>query len=262
MLEQVLGFLNKHTGKIIMSLISLFIFPYIILFSFVIYMSYNNFFSYDFFVNGSFGMSLFFDISAIVLLLLSVFTSSSIIILVGYIWKKKNKSIVLDQKSFKALILNKPMIFMSIFSNLLMILGLIAIGIELKMLSWTIFLIFISIAICVYIGISIFFTFRIQITSYFILLFLLVYLSFGFQEFISKFISIGLKACNVGGNIKASIVFTDNNLDQHLDGELLLLSPQYVFLKHQDGVSMIPINNIKLYTKVEKKPNNNDNVKN
>lgn len=215
-------------------------------------MSYNNFFSYDFLVNGAFGMSLFFDISAVVLLLLSIFISSSVIILVGYIWKKENQSDILDQKSFKALILRKPMIFLSVGVNIFMIVGFLVIGSELKILSWTIFIIVVSIAICAYIGISIFFTFRTQIISYFLFLFLLVNLSFGFPEFISNFISIGLKACNVGGNIKASVIFKDNNLNQRLDGELLLLSPQYIFLKHQDGVSMIPINSIQSYTKEKK----------
>lgn len=253
MLERVLGFLYNHIGKIIMSLISIYVFPYIILFSFVIYMSYNNFFSYDFLVNGAFGMSLFFDISAAVLLFLSIFISSSVIIIVGYIWRNKNQSTILDQKSFKALILKKSIFGISLFLNLFIVAGIIGIGYELKILPWTFFTIFISAVICAYIGISIFFTFRIQIISYVVFLFLLANIGFGFQEFISNFISIGLRACNVGGNINASVVFVDNQLDQHLDGKLLLLTPQYVFLKHSDGVSMIPINNIKLYTKVEKK---------
>lgn len=253
MLEQALAYIYRHSGKIIMSLISLFTFPYMILYLFVVYMSYNNFFSYDFFVTGTFGMSLFFYTSMLVLLFMSIFSCSSLINIVGIVWHKKNKDINLNPQGFKTILLDKKLIALSVFINFVVLVSLIIIGVSVDMIFWTIFILFIASAICIHIGILTFYTLKQQIASYFVIVVLIFSIGMSFPDFISKFISIGLKACNVGGNIKATVVFTDSNLEQHLDGELLLLSPQYIFLKHQDGVSMIPINNIKLYTKVIKK---------
>lgn len=253
MFEQVIALFYKHIGKVIMSLISLFTFPYIILYLFLIYMSYNGFFSYDFFVTGTFGMSLFFYTSMLVFLFLSIFSCGSFISLVGIWWSKKNKDINLMPRSFKASLLDKKMISLLIFINFVVIASLTLIGISVGTIFWAFFIVLVSSAICIHIGILIFYNFKHQLISYFFIATLIFYTGMIFPEFVSNFISIGLRACNVGGNINASVVFNDNRLDQHLDGNLLLLTPQYVFLKHSGEVSMIPINNIKLYTKVEKK---------
>lgn len=179
---------------------------------FIVYMSHNNFFSYDFFIDGLFGMKLFFSVVVISIIMMSLYTTSGIIVVIG---KKKFND------WFGIYVLNFLIITIII---LFAISGYI---------SWTylIYLMIIFIAICAHIGLLLYKSARTQLISLLIISVVIPSLTVIFASETSQILSIGLKAFGIGGKEKVEIKIDENRTDK---GELLLLTPANIYIKPYD----------------------------
>jgi hypothetical protein len=186
--------------RIATSLLSMFMIPKVILLMFVVYMSEANFFSYDFFTDGIFGMKLFFAVTMFFLFTMAWTLFGFSIVFWGYYKKKKVKDI------FKT-----SLLFFLIMNILSLI--ILSIGVYEKILpiGWFIFLVLVSIMICVQISVVLYEKARVQFASLLFFISMSLSMSFIFSSEISKLLSFGLKKFGSGGGIATEIKTVSNN---------------------------------------------------
>ena len=243
MFENIKIFCLEKCVRIILPIISMIVFPYIIILLFVTYMSHNNFFSYDFFTDGIFGMKLYFLTSMLFLLFLAFLVSSSII---GYIGRKKYTENALENKPFlKFIAYDKAFNRLIMIINFILICFFLALIIaKINFIPWVLFILFFSSLICFHIGILLFHEIRKQIGSLALVIFVTFVGCLGLPDQISNFLSVGLRAFGSGGNIDISITIMGK--EEPIYGKLLMISPNYVYIipTGKKGVSMFPMSSI------------------
>lgn len=217
------------------------IMPAITILSFVVYMQENKFFSYDFFAEGIFGMKLFFLVSFLMILMLSIFIYLPLII---YFMRRKN--------------VNIPKIYYlhSGYLSLLSWVGIFAAGFRHGNFGYLIF-VFVLCSLMAAIIISYCFSTRAQIyaaATVYVSAFLMVVINPGHTE---RFVGTGLKEFGIGGDIDVSIsrysVSAEKDKDEYLEGKLKLVSPNYLYIipKYEDenygGIATVSRDHVELF---------------
>lgn len=224
--------------RLLSYLLSSLILPNIIILLFVVYMSHSNFFSYDFFIDGLFGMKLFFTVTLFFIFFLSLAMAGGLIVIIGHYKNSKRFLfndwwfIYLINTIFLILFLWLP--FDNFFKN------------EIP-LTWAIYLILISIALCTHIAMLLFYDAKNQFFSLLIFIISISLITIYFSKETSKLMSIGLREFGIGGDINTEI--TINGKDKVEKGKLILVAPKFIFFKpyKQHGIKTYPISVIESF---------------
>lgn len=215
MMDQLKKFYKKNPKEIwyrgLSYVLSIIFIPNITVLLFLVYMAEYNFFSYDFFSEGIFGMKLFVLTSVLVMVMISFFSVGFLF----YLFTKKGNGKIDWKTGGIVLFLNLVVLCYMIFT---MVKGGDA--------GWILFLIFYSVIIVFHISMLLSRPAKIQLFSLALLAFMSVMLTLNRPVEASRFLSIGLKAYGIGGDIPCQIVFTDNSVKK---GKLKLMTPNSIY---------------------------------
>jgi hypothetical protein len=178
---------------------------------FVSYMGYEGFFSYDFFSEGIFGLSVFFLISELILAFASILIGEKIP-WQGWIFLAFNLLCL----TFLAIFLSENTLSQDKF------------GVLLSGLSVCYF-------ICLHLSHVLYGTFKTKIYTLAAVVVCVVFFSSIPQYGFSQIVSIGLRIFGSGGNIPVSVSYKDRASSNTTCGKLLLLAPNYVYLRDTNG---------------------------
>ncbi len=220
---------EDSTYHILAFLISSVLFPTIPIIWFIVFMKEKMIFSYDFFTNGMFGLSIFFFISLILLLLFGFLLVGSVVFLVIIIYKIKEDSSI-----------NYLYLYLFFFMFIFNILGNYTIKLP---EGFFVYIFIFNLFLFLHIGVlSIGKGFDKFIT---LIIFIIVFsISTNYyQTIISSFIEYGLLQFRMGGNIKTKIIDMKNH-ENTLEGNLTLLTPNKVFLHRDKTITIFNRDNI------------------
>lgn len=196
----------------------------------VIYMLENGFFSYDILLDGVFANGIFIFAAAILFLGLTVIFYGFLFFCIVWLYNnfKIKKTTSIEIKVFTVLLLALSICFHYVFIKTILSLD-----------SFSPFIPFILLSLSVVIFISSYINLdsKQRILDWkrpFAFLVLSIFIPIHQPQFTSDFVSIGLHIFKVGGAINAEIL--DKSRDNRVitSGKLLLLSPQFAYLKDVD----------------------------
>lgn len=233
---------TKITLKLIITIITTIWIGFLPIYLFVIYMLQNKFFSYDFFVEGFFGMTVFVVVTAIALILASL-------VLYGFLITAKLG--LIDTKRKKTNCFHRMMTYFGILFSITMHFFIFWLSYSRGKLELFYALIIISLLICSLflplVGHGLKHNILQNWLPSFLFIFSTAFLPFAFQDQASAMVSLGLKSFNIGGGNDVTIKRLGE--DTSINGKLLLLSPNNVYLKN--GKSRLLIVPISEHTNIE-----------
>lgn len=217
--------------RILTTLLSMLILPHTAIVMFAVYMSQNHFFSYDLFSEGLFGLKIFFAVSAFMILFMGIALTGSVVLLVGKACNKQDFSLLNELKNWWWILL---------IVNILITLALITSPME---NNSKIYLFVLSFIINIHLGTLIYAKAKVQFLSFLVTTFIVGYSStLVFAKEASNLLSLGLDKFQIGGLNTSAEVTTDN---QVMSGHLILISPEYIYIKDKNGtVTIFPMNNV------------------
>ncbi len=225
MLDEALKDRKKDIYRALSIVLSSIFFANIPLLLFLIYMGYHGFFSYDFFSEGVFGLKVFFFLTSIFVLIISVAFFWWVVPLVKA-WKKKKF------KWFGFII--------TFIVNLLMAILFLMIPENVDVFRVG-FVCTIGLPISVHIAFLLHAEPNEQLKSLIFAIFIITYVSLNFREQASSVLSSGLKTFGVGGNIEV-VLEPKILVDNEIRGRLILLSPKHIYIKLGDSDNVSTIN--------------------
>ncbi|OHE03154.1 hypothetical protein [Sulfurimonas sp. RIFOXYB12_FULL_35_9] len=258
--------------RILGSLLSAFLFLNLLpTFMFIVYMKEKGIFSYDLFSNGVFGMSVFFFYGIMIILLLSIFMTSSLFFLIGLIIKKKcacnnsqkpkyckydyleGKELTEEEKYRKRSELNnKDYIYLLIGSLLLNALFIFGLATVKQPIGNLFFLLSICSILTIHFANFIYLKAKFTIASLLFLFPFSILILFTYSPQTADIISFGLHSFNSSNKI---VDVKDMNNNILLSGKMLLLSPENIYVYTQE-------NNETNSTQIIKRDNIIINIKN
>jgi len=200
--------------------------------AFILFMGENKIFSYDFFINGLFGLNIFFIFTTTFTLLYGVLLTGTIIPLIDMIVKRVKKESISAETWFFFIfmftlnILFQAIILQSTFDReahtLLCIIGFF---------------------VNLHIGVLIYSTPKIKLVTLILLIGAVFYSMFNYHKLTADLIEIGMSKFNTGGN-KEIIISSESNKSKIISkGKLILLSPNKIYIRTQDGIEIMERNN-------------------
>ena len=225
MLLEVLNDRKEIMYRALSIALSSVFFSHIPLLLFLIYMGHYGFFSYDFFSEGVFGLKVFFFITSIITLLMSLALFGWIIPIVEK-WKKGKFNIWQFVGFFTFNLFFCLIVFISFPKN------------------GDVFGITYIFTIGLFLSIHISFLFHAKPNEQFATLigviFIITFMSLHLREQASSMLANGLKSYGMGGGIEVSLM-PKMLANEKLNGKLILLSPKniYIRLDGSEGVSTI-----------------------
>lgn len=197
-------------------------------------MNQNHFFSYDFFLDGIFGMKTFIATAAIAMIFISLAMYGWLIFAkLGFTQTRRNK-----KNSYRSL--TWLFLLISIFFHILILnLAFESSNIRAAVTILTISLLFI-ITILPFVGHNI--SQNIQNWKPF-LFFILISIAIPAlnQEYTSEAVSAALRNFNIGGNKNIKIESMNAKSQDATDGILKLLSPNNIYMKENEKITIIPL---------------------
>ncbi len=264
MIFEKLNTLSKETFyKILTFILSSILYTSVLpIMMFIIYMKESMFFSYDFFMNGLFGLNTFFFFIILMILTYSIFITSSLFFIIEIFIKKRKLKMRLFsflKNEYK----EKIIIFLATFSvNVLFIAIFIsAFWNNNELLSYFIYLSLICIILTIHFSNVLYAEAKYGFIS--------LLISFSFITLVgilniqktADLVKYGLEQFSSAGNDVKLININNNNII--FEGEVLLLSPENIFITNDDNnktiMSIIKRDNviIQIVTN-KKKPNKSE----
>jgi len=236
------GWTKETLLKIILwtlSLVFIWLFPKLL---FLIYMGNEGFFSYDFFTNGEFGLRVFFSASELFLIVASLAMFGIILPIV-----QKQTTGKADWFLFVLFGVMNPL-FLTI---------LVLATLSSKNVEWLSVLTIAAVAffICFHISYLMWKPPSKQIRSFLALIFVIFALSMFVptQFAFAAALKLGLRYFGAGGGIAVTIQDREGKLSPPTQGELVLLSPEYAYLRvhGEQKITVFPLS-AALFLTVEK----------
>jgi hypothetical protein len=193
-----------------------------------------KFFSYDFFIDGFFGMAVFVIVTAVFLTLASY-------ILYGFLITAKLG--IIEQKRKNKNIAYRAMTYIGIVVSIIIHFCFLEQFYIQEKIELFYAIIIISLLICSlslsFAGHGLKHNIQNWITPL-LFIFFTALLPFMYQEETTTIVSLGLKGFNIGG--EKDVTIKELGKDKSLNGKLLLLSPNNVYLKNTDkSLLIVPI---------------------
>lgn len=234
------GWTKETVLKIILwtlSILFIWLFPKLL---FLIYMGNEGFFSYDFFANGEFGLRVFYSASELFLIVASLAMFGIIL------------PIVQKQATGKA-----DWFLFVLFGvmNTLFLTILVLAALSSKNDEWLSVLTIAAVAffICFHISYLMWKPPSKQIRSFLALIFVIFSLSIFVSTQFATALKLGLRYFGAGGGIAVTIQDREGKLSPPTKGELVLLSPEYAYLRvnGEQKITVFPLS-AALFLTVEK----------
>lgn len=217
-----------------LSILFIWLFPKLL---FLIYMGNEGFFSYDFFANGEFGLRVFFSASELLLVIASLAMFGIIL------------PIVQKQTTGKT---DKFLFLFFGLMNILVISIVILVALSSKTNEWSSILTIGAVAffICLHISYLIWKPPSKQLRSFIALVFVIFYLSIFLSSQFATALKLGLRYFGAGGGTIVTIQDREGRLSPQIKGELVLLSPEYVYLRinGEQRITIFPLNAVLFLT--------------
>ena len=238
--------LKKHQGigyRVLSILLSFVFFAFYSKLLFTVFMANEGFFSYDMLLHGNIGLNTFFITTEMIVVLAALLTTGAIIPVSMFIRNQgKNKEspkeyYKLDQ-TFTVIIF-----LVSIIFNLISIKVLYKIASSSPEMYMGTFSFFMGISACI--SLYIFSVFCLSPKYGFLgLLLILMFVGTGtifLQREASNLFQFGLYYFGIGGNIPVEVQMKSNSNGTTIEGNLVFLSPQNIYLSQEDTSEKITI---------------------
>lgn len=214
----ITGWHKETVLKVILwslSILFLWLFPKLL---FLIYMGNEGFFSYDFFENGKFGLRVFFSASELMLIAASLAMFGIVL------------PIVQKQSTGKA---DWFLFVMFGLMNIVFLTILVLASISSKNNEWLSGLTIAAVAffICLHIAYLMWKPPSKQIRTFLALIFVVFGLSTVVSTQFATALKLGLRYFGAGGGVAVTIQDREGKLSSPVKGELILLSPEYAYLR-------------------------------
>ena len=235
MIFEKLNSISKETFyKILTLILSSILFTNILpILMFIIYMKESMFFSYDFFLNGLFGLNIFFFFIVITIIVYSIFITSSLFFITEIFIKKKKLKIgifpFLKNEYKEKLIILLTTLFMNGLLIFLLILNLLD---KNELLSYFIYINIICVILTIHFA-NVFYAkaqygFKSLLVSFSLIIFVAI---FNIEK-TADLVKYGLEKFGSAG--KEVKLININNSNVFYKGQVLLLSPQNIFITNKD----------------------------
>jgi hypothetical protein len=182
---------------------------------FLIYMGHYGFFSYDFFYEGLFALKVFFLLSSVFMLIMSMMTFVWVLPIVEKIIKGAT------DWWFFILILSFNLCFLFIF-----IYRFVSDEDYYKAGYFLMICFFVSL----HFSLICYAKPAVQFRSLVVFVFMTSFMSLNFREQAASLVTIGLKTFSVGGEISVNLKRKFNDLDT-INGKLILTTPKHIYIK-------------------------------
>lgn len=220
------------TGHIIVWIATPILISFLPIIAFLIYMHECGIFSYDFFINGSLGLNTFFIISAFFTLIFGLITTGSIIQIIAMLSKKmRDEKIKIDDW----------LIFIYLLIvNVMVCVTSLKVNFELESIR---LLTLVGFALNLHIGMILFGRGKLKFVSLIVFISIVIPSLLFFHKSTASLIMIGMQKFNTGGNANVAIYNESNNTVIISKGDLVLLSPENIYIQTGDGIEIMQRNN-------------------